>query len=385
MSLRVLFYVQHLLGVGHLKRAEILAQAMAAAGFAVTVAFGGRPVPEVSFRGIKVAALPAATIADEDFSTLLDADGKPVDEAWRRRRATALLDLYHAIEPDALLIEMFPFGRRQFRFELMPLLEAAQASKPRPVVACSVRDILVTSKKPGRSAETVDILRRYFDAVLVHGDPTLIPFGATFPEAGEIDDLIRYTGYVANAAAVVPGGGGNGEVLVSAGGGAVGAALLRTAMQARPLTQLEKNVWRFLSGPNLPDSDFRELAAGAGDRAIVERFRTDFSALLAASTLSISQAGYNTIMDILGSGARAVVVPYETKGETEQRLRADLLAAKGVLTVVPAAALTPERLADAIERALTASRPARPKVDLSGAATTARLIRDLCERGKARV
>ena len=46
MSARVLFYVQHLLGIGHLKRAEILAEAMAAAGLDVTVAYGGRP-PQV--------------------------------------------------------------------------------------------------------------------------------------------------------------------------------------------------------------------------------------------------------------------------------------------------------------------------------------------------
>ena len=55
MKKRVLFHVQHLLGIGHLKRAEILAQAMAKSGLEVTVAYGGRAVPEVPFKAATLA------------------------------------------------------------------------------------------------------------------------------------------------------------------------------------------------------------------------------------------------------------------------------------------------------------------------------------------
>jgi predicted glycosyltransferase len=40
------------------------------------------------------------------------------------------------------VIELFPFGRRQMRFELLPLLEAARARSPRPWIISSVRDVL---------------------------------------------------------------------------------------------------------------------------------------------------------------------------------------------------------------------------------------------------
>jgi predicted glycosyltransferase len=380
VSGRVLFHVQHLLGVGHLRRAEIIAKAMTGEGLDVTVAFGGRPVAEVGFGGLHVAALPAATIANEDFSNLLDAVGSPIDDTWKARRRAALLDLYHAADPDLVLIELFPFGRRQFRFELEPLLEAIHAAKRRPLVACSVRDILVEAKKSGRDQETVATLRRWFDAVLVHGDPALIPFGATFRAADAIADLIHYTGYVGAAGTSAGPADGHGEVLVSAGGGAVGAPLLAAAMAARPLTPLAGNVWRFLAGPNLPEAEFAELAASAGDRTIVERFRPDFVSRLGVAALSISQAGYNTTMDILSAGVPAVVIPYETAGETEQRLRAEVLAAKGLLTIVAAAELSPERLADAAAAALSRSAAPAVHVDLSGAANTARLVRNLAAR-----
>jgi predicted glycosyltransferase len=379
MTARVLFYVQHLLGIGHLKRAEILAEAMAAVGLDVTVAYGGHPIEEVRFTNVKVAQLPPATIANEVFTELLGENGQPIDDAWRSARRAALLDLHTTIDPDVVLLELFPFGRRQFAFELIPLLDAVHATENRSQVACSVRDALVASKKPGREEEALARVRRYFDAVFVHGDPALIPFGSTFTAAGQIADLIQHTGYVAAASDSATTSEGKGEVLVSAGGGAVGAPLLFAALEARSLTPLAGHRWRFLTGPNFPEDDFERLSAHADANTIVERFRSNFSARLRTSALSISQAGYNTTMDILQSGAHAVVVPYQTKGETEQRVRAELLADKGLLTVVPESKLSPSRLAKGVADELR--RPAKTlTVDFSGAETTARLVQRLAVR-----
>ena len=44
MTGRVFFYVQHLLGIGHLRRAATLARAMAAGGFDVLLVSGGAPM-----------------------------------------------------------------------------------------------------------------------------------------------------------------------------------------------------------------------------------------------------------------------------------------------------------------------------------------------------
>jgi predicted glycosyltransferase len=384
MSRRVLFHVQHLLGIGHLKRAEILANALGAAGLDVTVALGGPPVPEIPFANTRIVQLPPATIADGNFSRLIDAAGQPVDAAWRDRRCDALLDAFRRLDPDVILLELFPFGRRQFRFELLPLLEAAHASPLPPRIACSVRDILVGSKGAERNAEIVSLLRSRFDAVLVHGDPAIVPFEATFPAAGEIADLLRYTGYVCEPAARSSDTGrdrlGEGEVIVSAGGGAVGAELLFTAAATRPKTALADAPWRFLAGPNLPGADYARLSALSDKRTLVERFRPDFGERLKTCALSISQAGYNTTMDLLRAGTRAVVVPFETPSETEQRRRADLLAQRGLLTVAPADGLSAETLATGIAAALASPKPNSASIDLDGAAKTATLVAELAER-----
>lgn len=379
MKPRVLFYVLHLLGVGHLRRADVLSRAMIAAGLDVQIVLGSKPVPQVPFDGLNVVELPPASIVNLDFSNLLDAAGRPVDDSWRAARRDRLAEIYRRFDPDVMMFELFPFGRRQFRFELIPLLEMIHERDRRPHIVSSVRDVLVASPKPGRHAESAETARRFFDLVLVHSDPELIPFEATFTETDSIADLIRYTGYVTAPGQEIAAADGHGEVVVSVGGGAVGAPLLFAAMQARPMTVLAGHVWRFLAGTHLPEADFQRLAAMADERTIVERFRPDLPALMKASTLSISQAGYNTTMDILRSGTRAVAIPYENKEETEQRLRSDLLAGKGMLTVVPAAELSPARLAEAVAASMARPRPGASGVNLSGAEETARIVAKLAQ------
>jgi predicted glycosyltransferase len=95
-------------------------------------------------------------------------------------------------------------------------------------------------------------------------------------------------------------------------------------------------------------------------------------------TLSISQAGYNTTLDIIRAKARAIVVPFAAAGETEQAMRSALLARHGVLHVLPEAALDGRRLAAAIATAMVAPTPAAGlAIRLDGAATAAALIAGL--------
>ena len=384
----VLFHVQHLLGIGHLTRAATLARALAADGALVVVASGGEPVPGIDFGGARLVQLPPARVADRRFKHLLDANGEPADDGWKARRRERLLALYAEVGPNIVLTELFPFGRRQLRFELLPLLDRCaedRARAGRPRIACSVRDILVASPKPERTREMLALARRYYDLVLVHGDPRFVSLDATFPHAREIADRIAYTGYV------VAGRDGSPEepptsrvedgregVIVSAGGGAVGGRLLEAALAARPRTSLAGAGWRLLAGANLPEPEFRSLAGRAPARVSVERFRPDFRSLLRRARLSISQGGYNTLMEVLDAGCRAVVVPYAGGLETEQTLRANLLAAQGLIEVVGEEELGPQSIADAVSRVLAKPPPGRlAGVDTSGAAATARALRDL--------
>ena len=373
--MKILFYVQHLLGIGHVRRASLLTGAMVEAGAEVVVLSGGFPVPGIDFGGARVIQLPPARAADAGFSVILDESGEPIGPDWEAARGRRLIAEYRSFRPDALVVESYPFGRRRFRFELDPLLQAARTGG-KTFIASSVRDILVAKDNPAKEADMAEKARRWFDLVMVHGDPQLIPFDATFSYADRIADLVAYTGYVASPAPAVADddGVGTGEVVVSVGGGAVGGHLLETALAARPATPLADATWRFLLGPDVPRDTAESLKRGAGSGVVVEPARGDFPTILGRCRLSISQAGYNTVLDVLAAGCRAVLVPFAAEGESEQTIRARLLADRGVVRMVEERDLTPETLAASVAAAANSERQEPPSIRLDGRETSAKLI-----------
>ncbi len=383
---KVMLYVQHLLGVGHLRRASLLAKALHAAGADCLFVSGGLPQGDLDIGGARLAQLPPVFCRDESFQ-LLDESGSPVTDDWKEKRRALLLELFQAERPDLLLIEQYPFGRRNMRFELKPLLAAAWESAPRPLVFSSIRDVLAKDFSEERLAEVLDLIESRFDGVLVHGDPAFIPFERTFRGTRAIAGKLRYTGYVAEKmepdAARVP----SGEVLVSSGGGQVGGPLMEACIGARALTPLKDAPWRILAAQAFPESYLEALRARAkaeaGEGIIIERARPDFRQLLAACRLSISMAGYNTTLEVLQCGVPAVLMPYAAGEEGEQLLRAQLLADRGVVTLTRYHDPTPESIAASVAEALAKPRADGPALNLEGAATTARIILEAAREREA--
>ena len=378
----VMIHVQHLLGIGHLQRASRIAAGCVQAGLDTVLASGGLPIAELDTGGARLEQLPPAKAGDARFSHLADPEGRPVDDAWKARRREATLALFARERPRVLVLELFPFGRRSLRFELLPLLEAAHAQSPRPWVVVSLRDLL-NPPEPAKADWAIEVVDRYVDRVLVHGDPAIARLDETFPAAQRIAERLAYTGYVVPE--MPRGVPESGEVLVSTGGGAVGGALAEAAVRARALSRRAGDApWRVLLGGNLAQDRFEAVRAAADPGTLVERNRPDFTRLLAACRLSVSQAGYNTVTELLAAGVPGVVVPFEGDGgEREQALRAERLAAAGRLTQLREAELTPARLAAAVDRALApdpaagAAQAGSAKLNLAGVATSARVLAGL--------
>jgi predicted glycosyltransferase len=371
---RVFFYVQHLLGIGHIARASRIANAMAKDGFDVTVVTGGLPVPGFPAEGLKTIALPAVVANNAGFSGLADANGNPATEDFLNARRDQLLAAFADAKPDAVIIEAFPFGRRQMRFELLPLLDAIAAANPRPKLFSSVRDILQENRKAGRDEETVKLVQEHFDAVLVHGDPDFVRLEDTFPLTPEIADKVRYTGMVAPPPAADPAE--RFDIIASAGGGAVGLELIRAARDAAHSLPAEYR-WLLISGPNLPEADFQSLQDDAPANVTLVRFRKDFPSLLKGAKVSISQAGYNTVGDLLRTDCRAILIPFVAGGETEQTVRAERLKAMGLAGILPETGLTAAHVAAAVAEAMDAPPRKAATLDLAGAETTAAIIRTM--------
>ena len=384
-----MIYVQHLLGIGHLMRARLVAEALADIGFDVTLVSGGMAIGGRMPRGVRVVQLPSIRVSDASFMPLRDANFVPIDAAYRDSRRDLLLATYNEVKPAAVIFETFPFGRRSLRFELMPLLERIESSTPRPLVIGSVRDILQVAPKVEREREMLTWAKTWFNCILVHADPRFVRFEETFPLLPELGPPIHYTGFVLTPGDRLPigksgSGGERTEVVVSAGGGGVGIDLLALALAAQPKSRFGHLTWRVLAGPNIPEEGLARLLREAGPSAIVERSRADFGALLRRAFISISQGGYNTVLDVVTSGARPVIVPFTGNGETEQRARGVRLAEFGLAIVVDDRTYTPEILAAAADAAGGREDWGRWDFDSDGASRSAAIVSELiAERARA--
>ena len=179
-------------------------------------------------------------------------------------------------------------------------------------------------------------------------------------------------------------GGRPGEILVSGGGSGAALPLFRLCIEAARLSDPARH-WRILAGRGLSEPDFAGLWQSASPNVSVERARPDFPDLLATCALSISQAGYNTVLDLVAAGCPAIVVPFDDGAETEQAVRAEAMERAGLarcLRLSGADAATPAAFAAAVEAALMAGPPGTPAIDRDGAGTVAGIVtRLLAERG----
>jgi len=381
----LLFYCQHSVGLGHLVRSLHLADGLAR-DFDVTFLNGGpwpADLPQPS--AIDFVHLPALGLA-ADYSLVSRDERYTVEQAVGLRRSI-IQRCFHDTAPDVVLVELFPFGRKKFASELMPLLEAARAARPAPLVACSLRDILVGSRRDqqGHDDRASRLTNEYFDAVLVHADARFATLEETFHPTIPLRVPVHYTGFVRGPGVSERARAREPRVLVSAGGGLVGAPLFRAAVEAHPRL-LEEHGLRTLivTGPFLPEPDVEELtrrAAGTTGLEVV-RYLPDLGGEMAASAVSVSQAGYNTTMDILGCTTPAVVVPYGEGREDEQAARASRLERLGALRVLDPDELSAATLVDAVRDALDWT-PLSVPLALDGRTRTSKLLRTLRPARKA--
>jgi len=387
--MNIIYYCQHVLGIGHFFRSLEICRALSR--HRVTLLTGGPRVPSVTLPDhVHRVCLPELRM-DTDFSGLLAADAGQSIEAVKRRRAERLYHLVADRSPDLFIVELYPFGRRAFRFELEPVLEGIRKGTFAPCrVVCSLRDILVEKDHTEKyEARVIDQLDRYVDALLIHADPRVVRLEDTFGRTADIHIPVIYTGFVTPIPApetrrVVRQRMNMADedylVTASAGGGTVGFRLLETVVHAvkrsvnRGRIRLE-----VLSGPYMPDNEYRILDAMADERVRVRRFDPEFPDLLAAADLAVGMAGYNTCMNILAAGIPALVRPFGQN--REQRLRAGRLAEWGRFYVLEDFDLEPQRLAIRMDQALSAQGPAPVGIDLDGADTSARWLENWMRDG----
>ncbi|NEP17136.1 MAG: glycosyl transferase [Leptolyngbya sp. SIO4C1] len=375
----LIFYCQHILGIGHLVRSLEIARGLMK-DFQIYFVNGGEiidqfPIPP----GIEMINLPAIK-TDAGFRQLQVPDCfETVDQALEARRQL-LLELCDRIRPDVVMVELFPFGRRRFSTELIPFLERARTYGAK--VVCSLRDIVVTKQDRARhEAKVCKLLNCYFDQLLIHGDPAFVPLELSFGSVHQLRCAVHYTGYVVKALErnSIPLPVRQPFILVSVGGGRFGHDLLASvALASALLADRMPHQIQIFAGPFSPAPIFeqlRQLAAHQPNLS-VNRYTPHLLSYMQQADLSISMGGYNTTLNVLQTGVRAMLLPFKGNDDQEQTLRADRLEQLGLVRVIRPEDLPPERLADCIVEHLQ-QPPRQRQFDLQGVERTAALVRSL--------
>lgn len=383
--MKTVYYCQHVLGIGHFHRSLEICRAIAATG-PVSLILGGPPV-QFDTTGLEVFHLPGLKM-DPDFNNLIPCDPATSLVETKTLREKKLYDFFFSEKPDVFITELYPFGRKAFRFELDPILGAIKNGTLSPCkILCSVRDILVEKKTGHEKFESrvVNTLNRYFDGILIHSDPAIIRLDQTFSRFADIAVPCYYTGFVSKRSRTTSGdaireelGIASGEKLIvaSIGGGSVGGELLeKTIAACRILEQSSMKIHlQLFGGPYCPEELYRKIANQCSERFYLNRFTDRFVDWLRAADLSISMAGYNSCMDLAATGVPALVHPF--RQNREQHLRAVAFALKLPITVLHDHDLTPDVLAKEIRNKLKVRR-STSDINLRGAEETAQLVRTI--------
>jgi predicted glycosyltransferase len=233
------------------------------------------------------------------------------------------LKIINDYKPNVILLDGFPFMRYPWmQFGLDFILESVKDIK----IVASVRDICYPfkgGKNPTKwPALTTDWANEYFDAILVHGDKNFIKLDESFEHLNLIEPPVYYTGYVTDPYKPEPQKR-NGTI-VSAGGGRVAEEVFDKSMELYDGTD-----WTFSVGFNHPKEHLEKFKKWASDKKkikIVYNIK-NFRDMLSKSELSISQSGYNTVMDLWMTDTPAKFIPYvDEYGEQEQTTRANLFS-----------------------------------------------------------
>lgn len=379
----LLFYCQHAMGMGHLVRSLALADALSQS-FRVVLLNGGElpaclPLPQT----IEIINLPPLRLSE---GQLISCDNRYSVTQAQDARLDRILNSFRWLRPEVLLIELYPFGRKKFEFELLPLLENAKTDTGvAPLVVCSLRDILVSSRSDQRKHEerVVSLANRWFDTILVHSDFGFACLEESFDPRTRLIPSVHHTGFVVGNRQKLPRDrSSNSPIVVSAGGGHYGFQLLSAAIEAHALlSETESLTMKVVAGPFLPEAQWKDLCiAGEGRRGVrLVRSVPDLYSELTQARASISQCGYNTAMEIIQAQVPALVVPFAGGGEDEQLKRARRLEALGAMRVLEQKELTAERMAEKI-RNLINFQPRTAHLNLNGARRSTEILDDLLQR-----
>jgi predicted glycosyltransferase len=381
----VVLYSHDTMGLGHMRRNLLIAQALSRGGREATVLLVCGSLQASSFdipRGIDCLTLPALRKTGPGAYDVRRLDLSLAEIV--KLRSQTIRAAVSAFAPDLLVADNVPRGALG---ELEPTLKDLAALGVPCVLG--LRDVLDEPETVAREwarAGNEQVICDYYRAVWVYGDPALYDVAAECGFSPEVRRRLLYLGYLdqrsrlesvsvdglPSPAGPVPRGP---FALCTVGGGQDGLELADAFARSSAPSGVQRLV---LVGPEMEGGGRRHLHEQARrdpGLAVLDFVREPGHLVKRAGCL-VTMGGYNTVCEALSFRKRALVVPRVTP-RREQLIRAERLRERGLLDLLHPRALAPDVLSSWLEQNF--GRPARGRVDLGGLRRLRQVAREMLD------
>jgi predicted glycosyltransferase len=383
---RVALYSHDTIGIGHMRRNLLIAQALSRAANppVILLIAGAREINAFGVpEGADYLSLPALHKSSNGDYQPRHLDISLTEMAALRGQSIAAA--LEAFAPDVLIVDKVPRGAVDELDAGLALL----ARKGTTRCVLGLRDILdeaPAARREWLASHGDETLRAYYDAIWVYGDATICDPAREYGFTADVAAKVRFTGYLDQRQRSTRVGSLNSEhlawmdrrdrlALCTVGGGQDGARLAETFAQTNFPAGMSGVL---LTGPFMPTETRHRLERHAANnsRLKVLSFVTDAEWFLERAERVVAMGGYNTVCEALSFEKTTLIVP-RVHPRREQLIRAERLRDLGLLDVLHPSELSPESLGAWLARELPLRPAARRLLDLDGLTKLPALLNDL--------
>ncbi len=392
--LRVVLYSSGVVGLGHMRRSLLVAEAMSKSPLQPVILMLADARQAGSFAmpvSMDCITLPAL-MKKPDGSYLPRYLSVPTSSVMQMR-SEMLLSIITSYQPDLLVVDNVPRG---VLGELEGVLAKLRESSNTRVVL-GMRDVLddpCAVKREWTKLNNQSFITHNYDEVWVYGDRLLNDVVSEYDFSDDLAAKIRYTGYLDQCERLH--GGEDDELselhsldicpgeynLCLVGGGQDGAGVAHAFASAKMPTGQKGLI---VAGPFMPDdarTDLHRIAAENLNMRVLD-FANEPTLLLKHARNVVSMGGYNTTMEVLSFEKRALLIP-RVKPRSEQMVRAERLRDMGLVSLLHPSCLTPEAISAWLHASDSKKPRSRSVLDMGGVPRVAQFLQTPLPRAASR-
>jgi predicted glycosyltransferase len=305
-------------------------------------------------------------------------------EQFQRIRENLISTFVRDFQPHALIVDFHPEGKNG---ELIPTV----INSPKTHKVLGLRGILSSPAETNRdffNPRLVAFIRDRFSAIHVYVDEHVYRLEDYYTIPDSLSAMFKYTGYVtrptistkAEARALLQLELEARIIVISFGGGQGTEPIWQAILRSLSQIQRQFDYAYFSAGPYLEAGAYERLRTQVSQHPnwTWTRLLNPLPAWIKASDFFIGSGGYNSLAEIIATGANALIIPRQLN-EREQELHATKLANLSILRIANLETILSKNLNSLLEMCLKEPYPHNQNrtIATTGAQQSARLIEEL--------